>query len=178
MTTERSLLLIDDDEDFAALLALALKRAGFIVTVVHSTEAAVALATEQQFAYATVDLKMGGESGLVAVQKLAQLCPNIRMVVLTGYAGIKTAIEAIKLGAIHYLAKPATIDEILEAFDADTADVETPVAERVNTVGVLEWERIQQALAQNDFNISATARALGMHRRTLQRKLQKRQLKE
>lgn len=176
--TNRSLLVIDDDEDFANLLAGALKRAGFTVSIVHSTEAAIALAEQQCFAYATVDLKMGGESGLVAVQQLAQLCPAIRMVVLTGYAGIKTAIEAIKLGAVHYLAKPATIDEILAAFEADSADVETPVAQRVTTVGVLEWERIQAALAQHDFNISATARALGMHRRTLQRKLQKRQLKE
>ena len=173
-----NLLLVDDDHDFAQLLSLSLVREGFAVTVVHSTEAAIEAAEQQAFAYATVDLKMGGESGLVAVQRLAQLCPAIRIVVLTGYAGIKTAIEAIKLGAVHYLAKPATIDEILAAFEADSANVETPVAERGNTVGVLEWERIQQALADNDFNISATARALGMHRRTLQRKLQKRQLKE
>ncbi len=178
MGSKPKLLVVEDDTDFAELLALSLRRKAFEVDVVNSAESAIQQATTHQYQYATVDLKLSGESGLLAVQQLVTLCDGIKIVVLTGYAGIKTAVDAIKLGAVHYLAKPASVDEIIAAFDDSAAAATAKVSDAPTNVGVLEWERIQQALVHNDFNISATARQLGMHRRTLQRKLQKKQLKE
>src|SRR5699024_9056094 len=124
--------------------------------------------------HALIDLRIGNESGLVLVQEIAIRHSGTRIVVLTGYASIATAVEAVKLGAHQYLAKPARIADILDALQQDEpGDVSTPVAERPPSVRRLEWEHIQHVLNQHDGNISATARALGMHRRTLQRKLQK-----
>lgn len=174
----KRLLIVEDDSDFSQLLTLAMTRKGFDVSVADSAEAATQMAQHKVFDFATVDLKLGGASGLTAVKSLINHCPNIRIVVLTAFAGINTAIEAIKLGAVHYLAKPADVDEIITAFGATEADDSIPVSERASGVGLLEWERIQLALADNQFNISATARQLGMHRRTLQRKLQKRPVKQ
>jgi two-component system response regulator RegA len=122
-----------------------------------------------------LDLNLGGSSGLALVEPLLRLNPDCRIVVLTGYASIATAVDAIKLGAIQYLSKPVAVETILGAFDSDDQpNVEdSPVAEPLS-VDRLEWEHIQRVLRENDGNISATARALRMHRRTLQRKLAKR----
>jgi two-component system response regulator RegA len=123
--------------------------------------------------YAVVDLKMGGASGLTLVRTLHELDPATRIVVLTGYASIATAVEAIKLGATQYLSKPANADEIVAAFGHMPSDA-LPLNPQPPSVGRLEWEHIQRVLQENQGNISATARALNMHRRTLQRKLGKR----
>lgn len=173
-----SVLIVDDDQDFSAILAMSFKRKGYEYQTAHDVNQARELMAQQQFDYATLDLRMPGPSGLTLIKDLVETNPGIRIVVLTGYAGINTAVEAIKLGAVHYLAKPASIDEIIQALTKYEPNPEQPVSDKPNTIGMLEWERIQQALAENDFNISATARQLGMHRRTLQRKLQKKHYRE
>lgn len=168
-----SLLLVDDDDVFCQVLCRALEKRDFIVTVAHSVEQAMPLALASPPEYAVVDLKMGGASGLMLVQALHQLDPATRIVVLTGYASIATAVEAIKLGATHYLAKPANADEIVAAF-GHSASTEAPLNAQTASLERLEWEHIQRVLHEHQDNISATARALDMHRRTLQRKLAKR----
>lgn len=174
MTGERaSLLLVDDDPTFCAVLGRALEKRGFAVTVAHSVEQALPLAQAGPPAYAVADLRMGGASGLALVQALHALDPDTRIVVLTGYASIATAVEAIKLGATQYLAKPANADEIVAAFGHNPSSG-APLSAQPPSVERLEWEHIQRVLHENDGNISATARALNMHRRTLQRKLMKR----
>lgn len=172
-----TLLIVDDDEIFASVLAAAFERRGYAVRVGHSVEAGVVLARAESPEFAVVDLRMPGGSGLELVQALQQQDENTRIVVLTGYASIATAVEAIKLGAVHYLAKPADADEIQAAFYRDQGNAEVEVPERPLSVGRLEWEHIQRVLQECDGNVSATARRLGMHRRTLQRKLQKRPLR-
>jgi two-component system response regulator RegA len=127
-------------------------------------------------AYAVVDLKLENDSGLACVQALHALDPTILIVVLTGFASIATAVEAIKLGACHYLAKPANTDDIEAAFARGAGDVDAPISPRPTSIKNLEWERIHETLVDTDFNISETARRLGMHRRTLARKLEKRRL--
>jgi two-component system response regulator RegA len=170
--TPPTLLLTDDDLTFTTVLARALEKRGFIVTVAHSVEAALPLAQANPPAYAVVDLRMGGASGLALVQALHELNPDARIVVLTGYASIATAVEAIKLGATQYLAKPANADEIVAAF-GHSPNSAAPLRAQPHSVEQLEWELIQRVLHENDGNVSATARALNRHRRTLQRKLMK-----
>jgi two-component system response regulator RegA len=167
-----SLLLVDDDVTFCRVLRSALEKRGYCVTVAHSVEAAIPLAQAYPPEFAVVDLKMGGAPGLALVQVLHDLDPNTRIVVLTGYASIATAVEAIKLGATQYLAKPANADEIVAAF-IHAPDSNTPISAQPTFIGTLEWEHLQRVLHEHDGNISATARALDMHRRTLQRKLAK-----
>lgn len=169
-----SLLLVDDDMVFCQVLSAALTRRGFMVSVAYHVDAALHLAAQDPPEYAVVDLKMPGPSGLVLVEKLTALDSHTRIVVLTGYASIATAVEAIKLGAIHYLTKPADADEIVQAFHSTAGDAAMPVADAPLSIDRLEWEHIQKVLLECQSNISATARRLGMHRRTLQRKLQKR----
>ncbi len=173
-----TLLLADDDATFCHVLAKALARRGFRVRVAHEVPGALALCADQPPEYAVVDLRMPGESGLVLVDRLRELAPDARVVVLTGYSSIATAVEAIKLGACHYLTKPANADQIVAAFGRGQGDPSVAPAERPLSVGRLEWEYLQQTLAAHDGNISRTARALGMHRRTLQRKLAKRPRRE
>ncbi len=168
------LLLVDDDEVFCSVLAQALRKRGFDVDVAHDIDAGLAIATRDPPAYALIDLCLPDTSGLIMVERLNALSRDIRIVVLTGYASIATAVEAVKLGAVHYLTKPAEIDDIVRAFDRDEGDVSVPHALRPMSVNRLEWEHIQKVLLECDGNISLTARRLGMHRRTLQRKLQKR----
>jgi two-component system, response regulator RegA len=176
MTAQReelvSLLLADDDITFCRVLSAALEKRGFAVTVAHSVEEALPPAKNNPPEFAVVDLKMGGASGLALVKILHDLDPNTRIVVLTGYASIATAVEAIKLGATQYLAKPANADEIVAAF-SHTPDGNAPLRTQPAQIDLLEWEHIQRVLGEHDGNISATARALNMHRRTLQRKLAK-----
>ena len=167
-----SLLLVDDDATFCKVLSAALEKRGFAVTVAHSVEEAIPLAQSNSPEYAVVDLKMGGAPGLALVKVLHGLDPNTRIVMLTGYASIATAVEAIKLGATQYLAKPANTDEIVAAF-SHSPDGNAPLRTQPAQIERLEWEHIQRVLQEHDGNISATARALNMHRRTLQRKLAK-----
>jgi len=167
------LLIVEDDADFADALARAMQKRGAAVEQAH--DAIEALAVAERFAptHAVVDLKLPGESGLKVVAALAERWPGIAIVVLTGYASIATAVEAVRLGARHYLAKPANADEILAALQRDQPDAALEVSAEPLTVARLEWEHIQKVLGEHDGNISATARALKMHRRTLQRKLDK-----
>lgn len=169
---QASLLLVDDDITFCQVLCRALEKRGYAVTVAHSVEQALPLASANPPEYAVVDLKMSGASGLVLIQSLHELDAETRIVVLTGYASIATAVEAIKLGATQYLSKPANADEIVAAF-GHHANAVQPLSTLPSTVNRLEWEHIQRILQEHQGNISATARALNMHRRTLQRKLGK-----
>jgi two-component system response regulator RegA len=169
-----SLLLVDDDATFRTVLAEAFEKRGYAVRAAHDVQSGLDAAADEPPEYAVIDLKMPGPSGLELVQKLKQLDENTRIVMLTGYASITTAVEAIKLGAIHYLAKPADADEILAAFHRTEGDAALPIGPKPLSVARLEWEHIQKVLGECQGNISETARRLGMHRRTLQRKLGKR----
>ncbi|KUR75546.1 response regulator transcription factor [Novosphingobium sp. Fuku2-ISO-50] len=171
------LVIVEDDPAFARTLRRSFERRGYGVHHVVSPEDLAALLASEAFDYAVVDLKLGTSSGLTCVQMLHEADPDIRIVVLTGFASIATAVEAIKLGAAHYLAKPANTDDIEEAFGRDTGDPSVPVEGRKSSIKTVEWEYIHATLVECDFNISETARRLGMHRRTLARKLEKRQLR-
>ncbi len=168
-----TLLLVDDDAEFLSVLAPAMRKRGFFVSTANSAETAFELAKMDAPEFAVVDLKMSGNSGLVLVRQLASLNAGTSIVVLTGYASITTAVEAIKLGATHYLAKPVDADEIVAAFEKLSGDAEVALSHNPLSIDRLEWEHIQRILSENDGNISATARSLNMHRRTLQRKLGK-----
>lgn len=169
-----TLLLVDDDLTFSRVLAEAFEARGYAVRVAHNVAEGFKAAENDPPEFAVVDLKMPGPSGLELVAKLKDLDENTRVVMLTGYASIATAVEAIKLGAVHYLAKPADADEILAAFRRDEGDTGVRLAEKPFSVNRLEWEHIQKVLTECKGNVSETARRLGMHRRTLQRKLSKR----
>lgn len=171
------LLLVDDDQVFCRVLGEALEKRGFDVCIAHSVEEALQMTGDHQPAYAVVDLNMPGVSGLALVKQLRETDARTRILVLTGYASIATAVEAIKLGATHYLAKPADADEILTALNQGDGDADIEIPERPISVKRLEWEHIQKVLAECDGNVSAAARKLGMYRRTLQRKLMKRPVK-
>ncbi|MFA7290684.1 MAG: response regulator transcription factor [Rhodocyclaceae bacterium] len=173
-----TLLLVDDDEAFRRVLARAMERRGYAVTAAADVAEALLAAQQHSPEFAVVDLKMPGESGLVLIEKLIELDPNTRVVMLTGYASIATAIEAIKLGATHYLSKPVDADEVVAALNKVEGDSSLNISDSPLSVDRLEWEHIQRVLGENDGNVSATARALKMHRRTLQRKLNKRPVRE
>ena len=173
-------LVIDDDATFNAVLARALTRRGYQVS--SATDAAAALTAAQAAPPDAVvlDLNLGSSSGLQLIRPLLDIAPGSRIVVLTGYASIATAVEAINLGAVQYFAKPIEVDAIVAVFDSPEEVEEageTDVPGDPLSVGRLEWEHIQRVLLEHEGNISATARALKMHRRTLQRKLAKRPLK-
>lgn len=171
----KKILIIDDDEHFVRTLNRSLTRQGFETVTATHARAAITQCQEFQPDWATLDLRMEQESGLTLIPDLLNIKPDLRIVMLTGYASIATAVEAVKLGAYNYLHKPATLSELLKAFGEETA-IEEPAStapETLMSVERLEWEHIQRVLNENDGNISATARALNMHRRTLQRKLQK-----
>ncbi|NTV94389.1 MAG: response regulator transcription factor [Thiobacillus sp.] len=172
------ILLVDDDPVFVATLAHALRRRGHEVETAHEAIDALALARQFLPDAAVLDLKLEEASGLALVEPLRALRADMRILLLTGYASIATAVEAIKLGATHYLPKPADADEILAALGREEGDAEIAPPEEPMSVDRLEWEHIQKVLAEHDNNISATARALKMHRRTLQRKLMKKPVKE
>lgn len=172
-----TLLVVDDDDVFRGVLSRAMARRGFAVTEAATAADAIAV-RENAFDAAVVDLKLPDASGLAVVSALRAASAASRIVVLTGYASIATAVEAMKLGATHYLLKPATPDEIVQALQRDAGDPGAPVPAEPPSVARLEWEHIQKVLAEHDGNISATARALKMHRRTLQRKLAKRPVRD
>lgn len=167
------LLLVDDDEVFCQVLARAIKKRGFDVGIAYDQQQAEQLVAQQQPQFAIVDLRIGQDSGLNVIKALVKSVPDIRIVVLTGYASISTAVESIKLGATHYLTKPAEVDEILNAFHHEQGDADVDVQAAPMSTKRMEWEHLQKVLNDYDGNISAAARAMGMHRRTLQRKLQK-----
>jgi two-component system, response regulator RegA len=173
------ILLIDDDQDFLHVLGRALMRFGLEVLTASRSEEARHVLSERCPDYAVVDLKLGQASGLNLIQELKTHCPDIGIVMLTGYASIATAVEAVKLGAVNYLAKPATVEDILAALRTSGGTI-LPAVECAKPLSVerLEWEHIQRVLSDHNGNISATARALNMHRRTLQRKLWKNPVKE
>ena len=177
MDSERSLVIVEDDLTFARTLQRSFERRGYAVRVAANPAELEALLATQYFGYAVVDLKLGNASGLSCVARLHDHDPAMLIVVLTGFASIATAVEAIKLGACHYLAKPSNTDDIEAAFGKAGGNAETPLTNRPTSIKTLEWERINEMLAETDFNISETARRLGMHRRTLARKLEKRPVK-
>jgi len=177
-TEHPALLLVDDDIDYCEVLGSALRKRDYQVAVAHNLADALQLAGELEPEYAVVDLRIGTESGLELVKQLSALDENTRIVMLTGYASVATAVESIKLGAVHYLTKPATVDDIISALHRDQGDSSVPPAESPLSVRRLEWEHLQKVLTEHGGNISAAARALNMHRRTLQRKLAKRPVKE
>lgn len=173
-TPNQRLLIVDDDEMFCHVLSRSLTRRGFEVVVAHDADQALALAAQHIPSMATLDLKLENSSGLKLLPELLAVAPNCHVVVLTGYSSIATAVEAIKLGAVNYLCKPVDADDVLTAFERSEGDPNTEVADNPPSINRITWEHIQKVLQEHDGNISATARALGMHRRTLQRKLQKR----
>ena len=166
-------LLIDDDEAFASVLRRALTRQGYLARVAGNVEAALAALAESLPSHIVLDLNLAGESGLRLLPLLRERAPQALILVLTGYASIATAVDAIKLGAAQYLAKPAGVDDILAAFEQREPDLAQQAPEQPMSVRRLTWEHIQRVLAEHDGNVSATARALDMHRRTLQRMLAK-----
>jgi two-component system, response regulator RegA len=173
------ILVIDDDPAFNRVLTRALGHRGYTVYGAADPESALALAREHEPEYVVLDLNIAGSSGLRLIEPLLEVNPDCRILVLTGYASIATTVDAIKLGATQYLAKPADVDAILRALNAtDVVISDEEVPANPMSVDRLEWEHIQRVLAEHDGNISATARALKMHRRTLQRKLAKRPVKE
>jgi len=172
-THPNNLLIVDDDFTFCSVISNAMRRRGFMVYEAHNVAEAKRIVNEHPPEYALVDLKMQGETGLGLIQYLHDLCPSSRIVMLTGYASVATAVEAIKLGAMHYLPKPANTDEVMRAFGCTSGNSETTVNPTPLSIDQLEWEHIQQVLAKNKGNITSTARELNMYRRTLQRKLAK-----
>ena len=178
MLSERLLLIIEDDAAFARTLGRSFERRGYTVLQASNKEEAAALLETRSPGYAVVDLKLSDNvSGLACVQMLHNHNPEMLIVVLTGFASIATAVEAVKLGACQYLAKPSNTDDIEAAFGhvAGVADIE--LTNRSTSIKTLEWERIHEVLVETGFNISETARRLGMHRRTLARKLEKQRVK-
>jgi two-component system, response regulator RegA len=170
-----SILVVDDDDVLRGRLARALADRGLEVRTAASYDEAVAAARAESTELAVVDLKMPGPSGLEVIRALKEIDPATKVVVLTGYGSIATALDAVRLGATHYLSKPADADEVLAAFTRETeapaasapADLSAPSLARA------EWEHVQRVLSDCDGNISEAARRLGIHRRSLQRKLQK-----
>jgi two-component system response regulator RegA len=172
--SDRSLFVVEDDATFARTLKRSFEKRDYDVVVCHDREALLVALETAVPGYAVVDLKLGAGSGLECVKLLSARNPSMRIVVLTGFASIATAVEAIKLGACHYLAKPANTDDIEAAFGRAEGDVSVPLTSRPTSIKNLEWERIHETLVETGFNISETARRLGLHRRTLARKLEKR----
>ena len=177
-TPDRRLLIVEDDASFARTLARSFERRGYDVRTLAGEDGMQALLADFPPTHAVVDLKLaGGASGLASVKQLHAFDPDMVIVVLTGYASIATAVEAIKLGANHYLAKPSNTDDIEAAFKSVAGNVDVEVTGRKTSIKTLEWEHIHEALAQSNFNISEAARRLGLHRRTLARKLEKQRVK-
>lgn len=177
MSSPVEILVVDDDLAFGRVLARSLQRRGFAARAVADADAAMAAAESLAPTHAVLDLMLGGdEDGLRLMARLKARLPGLRVLLLTGYASIATAVEAIKRGADDYLAKPADAAAVLRALGLSDDAPAGPAEEIARPIPWhrLEWEHLQRALAEHEGNIAATARALGMHRRTLQRKLAKR----
>ncbi|RRH77991.1 ActR/PrrA/RegA family redox response regulator transcription factor [Falsigemmobacter faecalis] len=170
---DRSLLLVDDDEAFVKRLARAMEKRGFLPETAESVAAGKAIALSRAPAYAVVDLRLEDGNGLDVVEALREQRPDCRIVVLTGYGAIATAVAAVKIGAIDYLSKPADANDVMNALLANP-DALPPPPENPMSADRVRWEHIQRVYEQCDRNVSETARRLNMHRRTLQRILAKR----
>ncbi len=173
-----NLLLVDDDAVFCQVLSKALRRREYNVEVAHSEVEAAEICARQHPEFAIVDLRIDKDSGLDVIKQLIENEKGIRIVVLTGYASISTAVESIKLGAIHYLTKPAQVDDIIQAFYYEEGNAAVSIAAQSMSAKRVEWEHLQRVLKDHHGNISAAARAMGMHRRTLQRKLAKKPVRQ
>ncbi len=168
-----TLLLVDDDDRFRERLAKAFAQRGFVVRTAHDGQTALAAAREESPEYAIVDLRMPATNGLDVVRDLKAIDATTNVVVLTGYGSIATALDAVRLGATHYLTKPADVDDLLAAF-ARREGAEPPLAEVQHeppSLARVEWEHIQRVLSDCGGNVSLAAKKLGLHRRSLQRKL-------
>lgn len=174
------MLYLEDDETLAYVTQRALAKRGFAVSQYSSLDQASSAGNWSDFSHALLDLKLGDGHSLPLIEGLIAANPAMKILVLTGYASIATAVQAIKLGAVNYLAKPATVEQIIQAFNAQPSAVPDDPENQVDALSLrrLEWEHIQKVLADNHGNISATARQLKMHRRTLQRKLLKKPVAE
>jgi two-component system, response regulator RegA len=170
---DRSLLLVDDDEPFLKRLAKAMEKRGFVPECAGSVAAGKAIATARPPAYAVVDLRLEDGNGLDVVEVLREKRPECRVVVLTGYGAIATAVAAVKIGATDYLSKPADANDITDALLA-AQDQLPPPPDNPMSADRVRWEHIQRVYELCDRNVSETARRLNMHRRTLQRILAKR----
>lgn len=174
----RSMLLVDDDETFRERLARALRERGFDVRTAASVDEAVALAEQDSPEYAVIDLRMPGKGGMELLRELNRVDAGTRALILTGYGSIATAVEAVRLGAVNFIPKPADADDVVAAFEkyergeASDGPVVTS-SYRAPTLARMEWEHIQRVLSDCGGNISESARRLGIHRRSLQRKLQR-----
>jgi len=168
-----SILLVDDDEAFLKRLAKAMERRGFAVETAGSVAAGKAIATARPPAYAVVDLRLEDGNGLDVVEVLRERRPDCRIVVLTGYGAIATAVAAVKIGATDYLSKPADANDVINAL-LQTGETLPPPPENPMSADRVRWEHIQRVYELCDRNVSETARRLNMHRRTLQRILAKR----
>src|SRR6478736_2751649 len=169
---QRSVLVVDDDDVFRTRLGKAFQDRGFEVRTAHDAAQAIRLAGQDSPEFAVVDLRMPGASGLDVVRELHAINPASVIVMLTGYGSIATAVAAVRAGAVHYLSKPVDIEQILAAFEGKSATTPTSAVE-VPSLARVEWEHIQRVLSDCDGNISQAARLLGLHRRSLQRKLAK-----
>lgn len=177
METESRLLIVEDDASFAKALGRSFERRGYKVRLCERIDGVENALHDFSPNYAVIDLKLTNSSGLECVKLLHQHDSEMKIVVLTGFASIATAVEAIKLGACHYLAKPSNTDDIEAAFMRADGDASVELSSRPTSIKNLEWEHIHEVLVDAEFNISETARRLGMHRRTLARKLAKTRLK-
>jgi len=181
-----SILIVEDDDTFSTTLVRALKRRGYAPIAAKTAAEALGMAQTAAPGWVVLDLNLDGTSGLDLIPRLLEIDPACRIVVLTGYASISTAVDAIKLGAVQYLAKPVDVDTLLRAFGhalqadeaSSAASAPAAISRLPMSVERMEWEHIQRVLREHKGNISATARALNMHRRTLQRKLLKRPAKQ
>lgn len=174
-----SVLLVDDDERLRSRMARAFEQRGYEAQQADGYDGAVAVAERESTEYAVVDLRMPGKSGLELVRELHRIDPATKIVVLTGYGSIATALEAVRLGATHYLTKPADVDEVIEAFGRSNAPTEPEAAPtgseapETPSLARVEWEHIQRVLTDCGGNITKASERLGIHRRSLQRKLAK-----
>ena len=172
------LLIIEDDINLASTLARRLTKQGFICDVAHNQSDALLRARQIVPDSILLDMKLGDDNGLMLIKPLRNLLENTHIVLLTGFASIATAVEAMRLGANDYLTKPIDMATLLKALNNETSELQTSIDDAVMSPDRLEWEHIQQVLHSNNGNISVTARQLNMHRRTLQRKLQKKPVQQ
>ncbi|MGK0441738.1 MAG: two-component system response regulator RegA [Pseudohongiellaceae bacterium] len=173
-----SILIVDDEVQFSHILTRSLSQYGFECQTAHDGQQALEKLKQQRFDALLLDLKLGNDSGLRLLPQLLTLQTDLHIVVLTAYASINTAVEAIKLGACDYLCKPCGSAEIIQALNKKLANAELAIAEAPPSLERLSWERIQTVLAEQSGNVSAAARILGLHRRTLQRKLLKKPVQQ
>lgn len=165
---DKTILLVDDDEIFRSRMARALKNRNLNILEASQIEESIQLAKSHDIDWAVIDLRLEQESGLDLIAEINKLKPEIKLLMLTGYGSISTAVEAVQMGAINYLSKPVDADELINAFEGKTP---TELDSKAPSLAQVEWEHIQRVLSDHDGNISKASSALGIHRRSLQRKL-------